>query len=295
MKPLLRRATVLCCVLLATVAQGEEKADEAGLRKAVTLYASFDEEVKADLGGGKLTLATRSNDPTEKEKFVFKDAFSAKAFRIAKGKGIHGGALECADVLPNNGRIFFPASGNLAYKKGGWQGSVSVWLKTNPDKLLKTKFCDPIQITQKGANDGGVWFDFNDSKPRDLRMGVFPAVAAGEKPIGESDPKAPMVRIKGVGFEARDWHHVVMTWRNLDTGKKDALARLYVDGKRMGEVKDRAVAMAWDVERTGIYVAVNYIGLLDELALFDRELTPDQVKLLHTKPGVLAVLKKGKG
>ena len=67
------------------------------------------------------------------------------------------------------------------YKKGGWSGSVSTWIKTDPDKLLKTKFCVPVQITQKGAIDGGIWFDFNDKKPRDMRMGTFPAVPKGEK------------------------------------------------------------------------------------------------------------------
>jgi hypothetical protein len=51
-------------------------------------------------------------------------------------------------------KIFFPAKGNIGFNKGGWGGAVSVWCKTDPNKLLKTKFCDPIQIAQKGANDG---------------------------------------------------------------------------------------------------------------------------------------------
>src|SRR5207247_901473 len=108
--------------------------------KAVTLYASFDEEVKADKGGGDLTFATRTNHLTEKGKYVFKKGFDAKAFRIAKGKGIAGGCLEAVDVLPDNGRIFFPAKGNIAYKKDGWGGAVSVWINTDPNTLLKTKF-----------------------------------------------------------------------------------------------------------------------------------------------------------
>jgi hypothetical protein len=243
--------SLLSLLALAALPAGP---DEAALRKAVTLYASFDEEVKADVGGGALTFSTRSNHPAEAEKgkFVFAKGFPAKAFRIAKGRGVHGGALECLAVLPRNGRVFFPAKGNLAYRKGGWGGAVSVWLKTNPDKLLKTPFCDPIQITQKGANDGGIWFDFNDAKPRDLRLGVFPALAGGSKAIPESSPEAPMVRIKGVGFKATDWHHVVLTWDNLDTGKKDAHAALYLDGKRVGEIKGRALAMGWDIDKTGL-------------------------------------------
>lgn len=273
-------------ILLAVLAPAD--ADPAGLRKAVRLYASFDEALQADVASGSKTLSTRFNHPTEKGTFTFDKAVSKTAFRIAKGKGIAGGALECVDVLPNNGRIFFPARDNLAFKKGGWSGAVSVWVKTDPDKLLKTKFCDPIQITQKGANDGGIWFDFNDAKPRDLRMGVFPAVPAGKKPIAESAKDAPMVWVKGIGWKADDWHHVVLNWRNLDTGKKDALATLWIDGKKMGDIKDRELAMNWDIDRAGIYVAVNFIGLLDELAVFGRDLTAEEIGLLQKTPGLLS-------
>ena len=89
-----------------------------------------------------------------------------------------------------------------------------------------------------------------------------------------------------------DWHHVVLSWSNFDTGKKDAVATLYIDGKKIGEVKDRAIAMDWDVEKAGIFTAVGYTGLLDEMALFNRALTANEVKALHKTPGLLAGFKK---
>ncbi|MBY0231642.1 MAG: LamG domain-containing protein [Gemmataceae bacterium] len=263
-------------------------ADDKAIRAAVTFHASFDEEVKGDRGGGSLLPFTRWTAEKPKEPFAFKDGIDKKLFRIAKGKGVAGGALEAVGVLPRNSRIGFPAKGNLAFKKGGWSGSVSVWCKTDPDKKLVTGFCDPVQITQRGANDGGLWFDFNDKKPRDLRHGAFPALAKGEKGVSEDDPAAPMVRVPGIGWKEGDWHHVVLTWKNLDTGKKDAVTALWIDGKLIGEVKDRAIAMDWDVEKTNIYVAINYIGLLDELALFDRALTAEEIKRLKEEPGLLS-------
>lgn len=269
-----------------------QAADEAALCRAVTLYASFDETVRADCGGGELTLSTRFNHETAKGKFVFEKGFDAKVFRIAKNKGVHGGALEGTDALPRNGRIFFPAKGNIAYKKGGWGGAVSVWVNTDPNTLLKTRFCDPVQITQKGANNGGIWFDFNDAKPRDLRLGVFPAAAEGKAAITEDDPQAPMVPVKAIGFKVGTWHHVALSWQNLDTGRPDGSATLFIDGKRIGALKDRNLHMDWDIEKAGIYVAVNYIGLLDEFAVFNRPLSADEVVLLHRKPGLLASLKK---
>jgi hypothetical protein len=279
--------------LLLAVGPATAAPEEAALRKAVMLYASFDEAVRADYGqGGALTLKTRSTDPERKDRWIISSGIPSKAFRIAPGKGISGGALECVDVLPNNGRIFFPARLNLAYKKGGWGGAVSVWVKTDPNKMLKTKFCDPIQISYRGAHDAGIWFDFNDAKPRDLRMGAFTALRAREKPIPESDPKAPLVRVEDIGWKADDWHHVVMSWRNFDTGKKDAVATLYIDGKKIGQIKDRAIAMDWNIWLTGIYVGVNFIGLLDELAVFGRDLTADEVTYLYKHPAALSPARK---
>ncbi len=266
--------------------------DSPELLKAVSFYASFDEEVKGDMGGGQLTPDTRFNHPTEAGRFVVEKGFNQDVFRIAKEKGIAGGALEAVDVLPRNGRIFFPAKGNLPFEAGGWSGALSMWVKTDPDTLLKTTFCDPVQITQKGANNGGLWFDFNNAKPRDLRHGAFPGVLDGETPLKEEDADAPMVRVPKIGWKAADWHHVVLNWKHLDTGKPDAASQLWIDGKLIGEVKGRAIAMRWDLDTTGIYVAVNYIGLIDETAIFRRDLTPEEIKALHEHPAILTNLKK---
>jgi len=266
--------------------------DDFELRKAVTFFASFDLAVKGDFGGGILTPDTRYNHPTAKEQFVVEKGIDNKFLKIAPDKGVQGGCLEVVDVLPRNGRIFFPAKGNVAFKKGGWSGTMSVWCKTDPDKMLKTPSCDPIQITQKGAGNGGLWFDFNDAKPRDLRHGAFPVIPEGEKGIGGNDPKAPVVRVAGIGWKADDWHHVVITWKNLDTGKTDAVTALYIDGKLIGEVKDRAIAMGWDIDKTGIYVAIRYIGLLDELILFDRTLSKEEIDALFKKPNLIGRFRK---
>ncbi|MCS7045837.1 MAG: LamG domain-containing protein, partial [Gemmataceae bacterium] len=257
-------------------------ADEAELRKAVLLYASFDVEVRADFGAGSHEFGTRTGKPGDPKTYVFAKGFDAKNFRIAPGKGVQGGALEVLDILPENGRIYLPVRGHLAYRRGGWGGAVSFWFNTDPNTRLKTPFCDPVQITQKGANNGGIWLDFTAAKPRrSLRMGIFPAVPEGQKGIGEDHPDAPLVTIPNVDYKTGEWHHVVLSWRNLDTGRPDAHAELYLDGQLRGAVKDRAIAMDWDVDKAGIFVAVNFIGLMDELATFARPLTADEVALLH--------------
>lgn len=266
------------------------QADDDQILKAVTFYASFDEKIQADFGKGDRTVSTRFDKTGKKGEYEFQPGFDTAKFRIAKGKGVSGGALQATDVLPRRGRMFFPVKGNLAYRKTGWSGSVSVWINTNPDKMLKTKYCDPIQITQKGASNGGIWFDFTPDKPRDMRMGIFTDLKPREKPAGGS--KAPLIVVKDVGFRSGDWHHVVLTWKNLDTGKPNAVATLYVDGKRIGELANRRISMKWEVDRAGVYFAVNYIGLLDELVLFDRALTSLEIRSLYNKPGAVSALIK---
>jgi hypothetical protein len=276
----------ILAILVAPVAQGEEMKEAAAVREAVTFYASFDEAVAGDRGGGELKPGTRLDHPEQKGAFVFEPGFDAKVFRIAPGKGISGGALEVVDVLPRRGRVFFPARGNLAYTGGDFSGAVSFWINTDPNRALKTPFCDPIQITHKGANNGGLWIDFPDVRPRDLRLGAFSGVPDGAVPIKESDPQAPLIVVKQIGFQNGQWHHVAFTWRDFDTGKPNAHVTLYLDGKPAGELADREIAMRWDLDKTGIYVAVNYIGLLDELALFRRELTAEEIALLYRQPNL---------
>ena len=48
--------------------------------------------------------------------FDFEKGYPEKVFRVVPDRGISGGALECVDVLPRNGRIFYPAKGNLALR-----------------------------------------------------------------------------------------------------------------------------------------------------------------------------------
>ena len=118
------------------------------MRDSLTLYASFDETLDADLANGSNRLRTRYGALDNPGGFRFEDGYPKDIFRVAPGQGVHGGALEALDVLPENGRILFPAQNNLAYDAQGWSGTVSFWIKTNPDTMLKMPFCDPVQITE---------------------------------------------------------------------------------------------------------------------------------------------------
>jgi len=275
-------------LLLTLALAGCSGLDEsAGLRDSVTLYASFDEALQADFAVGSPEMRTRYGALDDPDGFRFEDGVPGQAFRIAAGEGVQGGALEAYDVLPENGRIFFPAEGNLAYSPDGWSGTVSFWLKTNPDTMLKTPFCDPVQITQRGATNGGLWVDFPNTEPRDFRLGAFQSEGDGRERIDQNAPDAPLVVVEEVGFQAEDWHHILFIWSDFDSGAENAQATLYIDGEPQGSVGGRAITMDWEIAETGIYVAVNYIGLLDELAVFDRPLEEEEIATLASDPAAV--------
>lgn len=116
---------------------------------SLVFYASFDREIVGDVGGGGLKADTRFDHETEKGEFVFEEGIAGDAFRILPDAGIHGGALEAGDILPRRGRLYFPAKGNLAYTPTSFTGSVSFWLKTNPDTMLKTGFPTRSRLLRK--------------------------------------------------------------------------------------------------------------------------------------------------
>ena len=103
-----------------------------------------------------------------------------------------------------------------------------------------------------------------------------------------------MVWVDKPGFKLGEWRHLAMVWHNFDTGKNDGRAALYIDGKLAGEIKnkDYPISMDWDLDKAGIYIAVSYIGLIDEFAVFKRALTEDEIGVLRAQPAVLANLKR---
>jgi len=295
MKPLLGLLAGLP-LLLASCSSGKQlvtgpdgppkPADEAALAKSATLYFSFDQGLMPDLARGDPIPAVRVLDPKDPKHLSFKIGPPADGFAI-RDQGVSG---KCLEVTQDpGGWLGFPARDHLAYAKDGWGGAVSLWVNVDPDKLPKP-WSAPILITDREPDDAALWIGFGPGSPRELRHGAFPALI-DDKALSPDDPKAPVARLANPGFKPGTWHHLVMSWDRFDTGKPDAVSTFYVDGKKVGAVKDRALAMSWEINLAKIYFA-NYLDRLDELAVFERPLTADEVFTLHQKPGLLAGLKK---
>ena len=262
-------------------------ADVEELRRAVTFYASFDSEPKADFGKGDLRLWTRADDPAEKGKKIIHQGYDAARIRVVPG-GISSGALEIRERTVDNAFILFKAAGNLAVKKGGWGGSISLWVKAELAKISPEGPWDPFLLVEQGWNNGSIWCDFAPGQPpRDLRIGLFPTLPAGKTPPTLEEGEKIWHNVKGPKFQANTWHHIVQVWDNFDTGKPDGWTACYLNGKLQGKIEGRTANMNWNLEQVRLHVGSGLVGLLDEVALFNRTLGEAEIQQLFKTPQLL--------
>ena len=67
------------------------------------------------------------------------------------------------------------------------------------------------------------------------------------------------------------------------------MARLYLDGEPRGALSPRQQTFTWDPQQTLIALGLSYIGLIDEIATFDRVLTEAEIRTLSSSKAPLTV------
>ena len=73
----------------------------------------------------------------------------------------------------------------------------------------------------------------------------------------------------------------------MNSGKKDGWGRLYLDGQDQGAFTDWNLVFNWDESRSALTLGLNYVGGIDDVAVFNRPLTNAEVATLHRlKDGV---------
>jgi len=254
-----------------------QEAQLVALSKALVLHASFDGSADAQVqqGDGKVytteSLARKQWTP----------GIDRADVTIAKGAGVFGDCIRFADKSPKV--ICYKGEVLPKYQKT-IDGTVCFWMRLDPDKDLKPGFCDPIQITEKAWNDAAMFVDFDKDLPRDFRLGVFsdlkfwnPENTPWEKwPID----KRPMVTVKQPGFSHEKWKHVAFSFQRINAPENQpARASLYLDGKLQGTLEG-PMKFTWDPSKTAIMIGIEYIGDMDELMIFDKPLSQEQMQFI---------------
>jgi hypothetical protein len=83
---------------------------------------------------------------------------------------------------------------------------------------------------------------------------------------------------------------VVVTFANINSGAADGRGTLYLDGKKQGTFSGWNNTFNWDVSKSALTLGLAYVGFLDDLAIFDRELTDEEVRAVHSLPKGIAEL-----
>jgi concanavalin A-like lectin/glucanase superfamily protein len=246
------------------------------LRSRATLHASFDKGVDADVARGDRKIYSA---PDYKQQGSAQAGLGDVDAAIEKGAGVAGGdALRFRSK--NTRALFFRGDRHVALDRG----TVSFWLRLDPQKDLAPGFCDPIQITDKAYNNSGIWVDFTkDEVPRHFRLGVFGNLKAWNPSNLPSDKNPDfakrLVTVERPPFSRDQWTHVAITWTGLGGGS--ASASLFLNGKMISSSTGIREPFEWDPSLLALRLGLSYVGLMDELAAFDRALSEKDIGALH--------------
>jgi hypothetical protein len=268
----------------------EQRAAEP-LRQALAFHAAFDGSPDAVRAGGDPRLHTA---PTFKQRADATPGLPASGeVLIERNAGRFGDALRF--TRRKSPIVFFRGAKNVPYRPSDWSGTVSFWLQVDPKGGLEPGFCDPVQITASAWNDAAFFVEF-EKRPETIpfRLGVyadFKVWNPQNRPFADIPfHEKPLVSVDDPPFPPGRWTHVVFTFERFNTGRRDGVARLYLDGAPQGSLSARQQTFTWDPDKVAIGLGLGYIGMLDELSVFDRALTPDEIRSLSRLAGGIGSL-----
>lgn len=258
------------------------------LAAALTLHAPFDESFNATFATGDKTCYVSQDG-----KLV--NTPSTDDVRLEPQAGRFGGAMHFTRKA--NEWPLFKDGGNLGYNDKNWSGSVSAWLRLDPDKDLEPGYCDPVQIIGEDTKRGFIFMEWSkDHTPRRFRYAIRPLFDIWN-PMNVAwdaipDDKRPMVQVERAPFSRDQWTHAVFTFENINDksavgspteDRKTArqVGRLFLNGQPQGAIENWDMTFGWDPEQVRIVLGAAYVGHLDDLAVFNRALTDGEVRTLY--------------
>lgn len=265
-----------------TIAQDDALSN---LASALTFHTSFDRGPDADfaLGDGQLyrAIVQGSEDVTE-----LIPGLGDRPLTIVPAGGKFGGALQF--TRENSHVVAYKAKQNVAYSSETFHGTASFWLSLDP-AAIPGQYSDPFQLTDKAYDDACIWVDFtkNDTPPN-FRLGVFGDRSAWDvKGDGGNSEEFHfrLVTVAEPPFAEGRWTHVAITWDGINN-TQHGRARLYLDAVYRGATNVIPERFSWDTSKATIRLGMGqFVGLIDDLALFNRPLSSDEVRLLYELEG----------
>src|SRR5262245_21466766 len=264
-----------------TPAAGEARDLRAGLSAALTFHASFDHGPDADFALGDKHIYSATVQDGQRV-VALTPGLGDPPLAIVEGQGKFGAAL--AFTQDNSHVVVYKAERNVAYAPEAFLGSLSLWMQLNPAEI-PGQYSDPVQLTDKQFSDSCIWIDFtkNDT-PSDFRLGIF----GNQSEWDVSDQRAQsrefywrLAKVAEPPFAKDRWTHVVVTWDGINTSQHGR-ARLSFEAEYHGASSIIRERFTWDAGNAGIRLGMGpFVGLMDDIAIFNRPLTPEEIRALY--------------
>ncbi len=251
----MNRAPVLVLALLFLGCSRPEDPQKAidNLAASMSFYASYEDGMDAAYARDDRRIYSAPSYDALDERGPW---YWGQDVKLAYDSGISGHALGFTGGLTQ--ALFYTGEANTPWADGG---AVSVWL--NPGEFSGA----PLAVTGVDPFAPAAAIDFS-SDPIQLAVRAIQGEGAAVPPEG-------------------DWVHVVISISNPRSGGK---VTVYVNGEESTSFDLTDPDHSWDSARSMMRLGVNYVGLIDELATFDRAVTPAEVRLLHDTPNLPASL-----
>lgn len=252
------------------------------IKHALTFFASFDDGVTADYSAGDSTLYVAPR--WEGRSGTMKPYTNEKHLRTHEGEGLVGDALWIENT--EQPVYFYRGEHNINYSENDWEGTVSFWLRLSPDEDLADGYSDPIQLTDSAWNDGALYVDFTYQIPRVFRFAFFAEREVWDPKLRDWEDipveERPMVEVKEPFFSRDRWTHVAFAFRNFNTGEENGTVDCFINGEFYGSLTGREQTLNWNTENAAIWLGYNYTGYFDELSIYNKALSAEQIQMIYS-------------
>lgn len=274
-------------LILFLISCSDDRVEIGNISESVTFFASFDNGFQADYSRGDPTLFIA---PSWTNRDLFQP-FSDQAdhIEIHENEGRYRHALRIENGY--SPVYFYKGEENIQYEEENWSGSVTFWLRLDPEADLAPGYSDPIQITTRSWNDGSLYVDFTNEQPRRFRFALFPdrEIWDPQERDWEDVPvdEWPMVVLENMPFRSDEWTFVALSFRNYNSGEPNAVIDCYIQGEYVNSLENIEQTITWNPEEIAIWLGYNFRGYFDELAIYNRNLNRAEIKYIFELEGGL--------
>lgn len=254
---------------------------EKDLKSSLVFHASWDNSLDADFAKGDPKIYTAETVKHEKQT---QGANADQVSLVANGR--FGGAAQFNFADNSDPVEMYRGKDNMGYKAEDFDVTISFWMQTDQANL-PPEYIDPFQVYDRDWNDGAIWVDFPKNPPapahRQFRLAV-PSDASHWNPDNTHinampRERQPMTIVENHPFQDGQWHHIAMVLENLNSSDGISQARLYIDGELQG-LFEKDIRITWNEDNVAMMVGIKYVGLLDDLAVFDKALSRKELATL---------------